>query len=85
MISRDLLTHDNNLVPIRIRVATDHRAHSACSVNKCIPVAPDKIDFAELRQIILAVGIDGECAVDQVGGLVIKAVRHVEIGFGNRI
>jgi len=85
VIGRDLLTHDDNLVPFRIRITADHRTQSACSFDERVPVAPDEINFTKFREQILVLGINFKRAVDQISGLVIQAIGHVEVRFCRRI
>jgi hypothetical protein len=48
-------------------------------------VAPHEVDLAELRHQCLVAGIRLQRAVDQISGLVIETVGHVEVRFGKRI
>ena len=54
-------------------------------IDKCITVTPDEVNLAKLGQQVETLCIDLERTIDQVGGLVIKTVRHVEVGFRDRV
>ena len=85
MISGDLLPHDHNLVPVS-RFAAGERAVEACSgIDECVLVTPYEVDFAQLRHQSLVGRVCFEGAVDEICSLVIKAIRHVEVCFGQRI
>ena len=85
MIGRNLLTHNDNLVPLGIRFVRTDALETRGSIDKRIPIAPDEIDLAQLGQEILTFRFDRQRAVDKVRGLIVKAVRHVEIRLGNWI
>ena len=85
MVRGNLLTHDDDLVPLGTGSASQHRAQTVRGIDERIPVTPDKVNLAKLAEEILAIGLESERTVDQIGGLVVQAVRHVEIGFGHRI
>ncbi len=65
----------------RSRVASSPFA----DLQEGILVAPDKIDFQQLQAQIAPVRFALQRDSHQVGGLVVQAVRHVEIGLGEGI
>ena len=85
VICRNLLTHDDDLVPFAPRLITGLCSHALGGIDKCIAIAPDEVDFAELGQQVPAARIRFKRPVDQVCSLIVKAVCHVEIGFADRI
>ena len=85
MIASDLLTHDDNLVPVGAFRATNCCSQTSSGINERISVAPDKIDLTKLGEQILALRFNIQCTIDQVRRLIVKTVRHMEIGLGDRI
>ena len=57
----------------------------AGSVEEQFPVAPHEIDFQQLELQVAPARLAIDRDLDQVGGLIVQAVRHVEVGFGERI
>ena len=49
------------------------------------PVAPDEVDLEQLQLQVAARRLAVDRDLHQVGGLVVQAVRHVEVGFGQRV
>jgi len=75
-----LLTHDDDLVPVRTFVFADSRLESACGIYECIAVTPDKVDFAKLGQQVGPLWLNRQRAINEICGLIVKTVGHVEIG-----
>jgi hypothetical protein len=48
-------------------------------------VAPDEIDFQQLQPQVAAVRLAFQCDTHQIRGLIVQAIGHVEVGFGQRI
>ena len=48
-------------------------------------VAPDEVDLEQLHAQIAPLGLALERDAHEIGGLIVQAVGHVEIGFGQRI
>ena len=84
MISSNLLPHNDDLVPIAVAAVSD-TFQALCRINKQIPIAPHKVDFAQFRKKIGSFGFNLQRAINEVGRLVVKTVCHVEVSFGNRV
>ena len=54
-------------------------------VEEQILVAPDEIDLEQLQLQIAARRLAIDRDLHQVGGLIVQAVGHVEVGFGERV
>ena len=80
-----MLAHDDDLVPVAAFVVTPNLLDAACRINECVAVTPHEVDFAKLGQQVQPVSFGLEGTIDQVGGLVVEAIGHVEIGLGNRV
>ena len=85
MVGGDLLTHDDDLVPLGAVPIRRCHLDALRSVDECVAVTPHEVNLAELGQQVDAFGVGFERAIDQVGGLVVQAVGHVEICLGDRI
>ena len=57
----------------------------ARGVEEQVLVAPHEVDFQELELQVAAAGLAADRDLHQVGGLVVQAVSHVEVGFGQRV
>ena len=57
----------------------------ARGLQELLLVAPDEEHFEELQLQIAPPGLAADGDADQVRGLVVQAVGHVEVGFGERI
>ena len=54
-------------------------------LQELLLVAPDEEHFEQLQLQIATLGLARDGDADEVGGLVVQTVGHVEIGFGQRI
>ena len=54
-------------------------------VQELLFVAPYEEDFEELQFQVAAIGLAVDGDANEVGRLIVQAVGHVEIGFGQRI
>ena len=57
----------------------------ARGLQELLLVAPDEEHFEELELQVAPRGFTADGDADQIGGLVVQTVGHVEIGFGERI
>ena len=57
----------------------------AGSVEEQILVTPDEIDLQQLELQVAPARLAIDRDLHQVGSLIVQAVRHVEVGFGERI
>ena len=85
VIAGYLLPHDDDLVPISRFSFTNRALQAASRVDKRVAVTPDKVDFAQLGQQVGTIRFKRQRAVDEVCGLVIETIGHMEISLGNRI
>ena len=85
VVAGDLLPHDDDLVPISRISFTNRTLQPTGCVNERVAVTPDKVDFAQLGQQVGTIRFNRQRAVDEVCGLVIETIGHMEISLGNRI
>ncbi len=59
--------------------------HLACELQETILVAPDEEDLEQLQFEVAALRLALHGELHEVGGLVVKTIGHVEVGFGQRV
>ena len=85
LVRADLSAHDGNTLPVTgVRVA-DQRLNCRRFREEFLLLAPDEKDVQQLHAQIHPLGVALDRLLDQVCRLVVQAVGHVEIGFGQRI
>ncbi len=84
-VRANLLAHDDDLVPLAGRSAVARRLQTLRRLQERVLVAPDEINLQQLQAQIAPIRLALERDAHQVGRLVVQAVGHVEIGFGQRI
>ena len=85
ILGRELLAHDEDLLPLPGRGLAAGVRQLARRLQELILVAPHEEYFEELQSQIAARGFAGDGDADQIRGLVIQAVRHVEVSFRERV
>src|SRR5262249_43748500 len=81
----ELLAHDQNLFPLaRGGLATGLRELTR-SREELLLVAPDEEDFKKLQFQVAPVRLTADGDADEIGGLVVEPVGHVEISLGQGI
>jgi len=85
IVGANLLAHDDYLVPLPGGSPVACRFQSLCRLQESILVAPNEVDLQELQPQVAPVRLALEGNAHQVGGLIVQAVGHVKIGFGQRI
>ncbi len=80
-----LLAHDDDLLPLaRLRLVA-RRGELARGLQELLAVAPHEEHFEELEAKIATPRLALAGEADEIGGLVVETVGHVEVGFGERI
>ena len=59
--------------------------HLAGNLEEPVAVAPDEEDLEQLEPQVAPLGLALDRELDQIGGLVVQAIGHVEVGFGQRV
>ena len=85
VVSRNLLTHDYDLVPLGVFSAADSSFQSLGCIDEVAAVTPHEIDLAKFRQQILPVGLGGQSTIDEIRRLIIEAISHMKIGLRDRV
>ena len=85
ILRRELLAHDDDLFPLARRRLGTGGGQLARGLQELLLVAPDEEDFEELQLQIPPLGLAPDGDADEVGGLIVQAVGHVEIGLGQRV
>src|SRR5256886_2108630 len=85
IVGRELLAHDEDLLPLPGRGLAAGVGQLARRLQELILVAPHEEYFEELQSQIAARGFAGDGDADQIRGLVIQAVRHVEVSLRERV
>ena len=85
VVSRNLLTHDYNLVPLGAFDAANSSFQSLGCIDEVAAVTPHEIDLAKFRQQILTVGLGGQSTIDEIRRLIIEAISHMKISLRHRV
>ena len=85
VIGSNLLPHDHDLVPVLAGAVANGCLELAGRIDKRVTIAPNEVDFAKLGQQVVTVRLDFQCTIDQISGLVIQTVGHMEVGLRNRV
>jgi hypothetical protein len=81
----NLLAHDDDLVPLARLAFAARIAEVAGQAEEFLLVAPDEEHFEQLELEVTSAGLALNGDAHQVRRLVVQAIGHVEIGFGQRI
>src|SRR5262249_47189628 len=85
VIGRQLLAHDDNLFPLAWRSLCAGIGEFPSAMQELLLVTPDEEHFEELELQIASVGLTADSDANQIGSLIVQAIRHVEIGLGQRV
>jgi hypothetical protein len=84
-VRADLPAHDDDLVPVGVAVLSDLFVQALRGLEKGVLIAPNEEHFEQLELQVAAIRRCVERFLDQLGGLIVETVGHVEVGFGNGI
>ncbi len=85
IVGADLLAHDDDLLPLAGGRAVAGGIQRLRGLQEHVLVAPDEIDLQKLQAQVPTVGLALERDAHQIGGLIVQAIGHVEIGLGQGI